>query len=135
MQTSASLQDGQKAKAYFDNKIAFTTGPIELSRMLKAGNVTVVDVREAEDYEKGHIPSAINLPQGTWENPHGLSREKTNVVYCYTQQCHLAANACAAFAGKWCPVMELEGGFATWKEHEMPIEEGRAKEEPMRKAA
>jgi rhodanese-related sulfurtransferase len=48
------------------------------------------------------------------------------VVYCYTQQCHLAANACAQFAAKGFPVMELEGGFANWKEHQLDIEEESA---------
>ena len=102
---SASIQDGGKAKEYFESKVAFTTGPIELSHMLKSGNINVIDVREAEDYEKGHIPGAINMPHDTWDNPHGLIRDKINVVYCYTQQCHLAAHACATFAAKWFPVM------------------------------
>jgi hypothetical protein len=52
-----------------------------------------------------------------------LSREKTNVVCCYSQQCHLAANACVQFAAKGYPVMELEGGFAVWREHDLDIEE------------
>ena len=132
---SASIQDGAKAKEYFEHKVAFTTGPVELSRMLKAGNINVIDVREAEDYEKGHIPGAVNIPAGTWDNPHGLIRDKINVVYCYTQQCHLAAKACATFAAKWFPVMELEGGFEVWKEYEMEIESGAGKGEEMRKAA
>lgn len=132
---SASIQDGQKAKEYFEGKIAFTTGPVELSRMLKAGNVNVVDVREAEDYEKGHIPGAVNLPHTAWESRQGLTRDKINIVYCYTQQCHLAANACAAFAAKWYPVMELEGGFEAWKNQDMDIETGSGKAEPMQKAA
>ncbi|HUA65469.1 MAG TPA: rhodanese-like domain-containing protein [Alphaproteobacteria bacterium] len=132
---SASIQDGQKAKEYFEHKVAFTTGPVELGQMIQSGKVNVVDVREAEDYEKGHIPGAVNIPPGTWENPQGLIRDKINVVYCYTQQCHLAAKACAGFAAKWFPVMELEGGFEVWKEYEMDIETGPAKQEPMRKAA
>ncbi|MGH8022568.1 MAG: rhodanese-like domain-containing protein [Limisphaerales bacterium] len=132
---SASIQDGKKAKEYFESKVAFTTGPVELSRMIKAGNVNVVDVREAEDYEKGHVPGAVNLPQTGWESCQGLTRDRINVVYCYTQQCHLAANACAAFAPKWYPVMELEGGFEVWKNREMDIETGSGKAEPMRKAA
>ncbi|HTV61864.1 MAG TPA: rhodanese-like domain-containing protein [Verrucomicrobiae bacterium] len=117
-------RDPAKAREYFENKLAFTTGPVELSRTLKSGNVTVVDVRAAEDFEKGHVPGAINLPQGSWDNPHGLSRDHPNVVYCYTQQCHLAANACVAFASKGYPVIELEGGFAAYKDHELEIEHG-----------
>ena len=133
MQTKTAVQDPQKARAYFENKVAFTTGPMELSQILESGDVTIVDVREAEDYAKGHIPGAINLPHDAWGNPQGLSKDKTNVVYCYSQQCHLAAQACAAFATQGYPVMEMEGGFNTWEEHDLDIEQGR--EPQMRKAA
>jgi rhodanese-related sulfurtransferase len=125
MQTTIKTNDPQKARAYFENKIAFTTGPVDLSHVLKSGEVIVVDVRETEDFEKGHIPGAISLPRGNWDNPRGLSKDHNNVVYCYTQQCHLAANACAAFASKGFPVMEMEGGFEAWKESELEVEEGR----------
>jgi rhodanese-related sulfurtransferase len=119
------IHSPEKAKAYFEEKLAFTTGPVELSKWIKSreDNLVVVDVREAEDYEKGHIPGAINIPRDKWQRPEGLSREKTNVVYCYTQQCHLGANACLQFAGAGYPVMELEGGFETWKEGDLDIEE------------
>ncbi len=93
MKPTANIQDLQKAIAFFEDKVAFTTGPIELSHMLESHSVNVVDVRAAEDFEKGHVPGAISLPKGSWENPLGLSRDKINVVYCYSQQCHLAANA------------------------------------------
>ncbi|HWH70053.1 MAG TPA: rhodanese-like domain-containing protein, partial [Candidatus Sulfotelmatobacter sp.] len=84
--------------------------------------ITIVDVRAAEDFAKGHIPGAINLPQGSWDNPQGLDQRKTNVVYCYSQVCHLAASACAVFAAKGFPVMEMEGGFKAWEAHELQIE-------------
>jgi rhodanese-related sulfurtransferase len=125
MQTTLnSLQDPARAMVYFQQKLAFTTGPVELDQLIKSGenSHTVIDVREAEDYAKGHIPGAINLPKGTWENPKGLAKDKINVVYCYTQQCHLAAKACALFAANGFPVMELEGGFAAWKDSDMDIE-------------
>ena len=126
MQTSINrIHSPERAKAYFEDKLAFTTGPVELDRWIKTrqNNLVVVDVREAEDYEKGPIPGAINLPRERWDNPQGLAKDKTNVVYCYTQQCHLAANACVRFAGQGYPVMELEGGFEVWKEHDLDIEE------------
>ena len=115
----------EKAKAYFEQKLAFTTGPVELDKWIKSheDNLIIIDVREAEDYRKGHIPGAINVPREQWQHAQGLSREKTNVVYCYTQQCHLAANACLQFANAGYPVMELDGGFEVWKEHDLDIEE------------
>lgn len=119
------IHSPEKARAYFEQKLAFTTGPVELSKWIKSheDNLVIVDVREEEDYRKGHIPGAINLPRQKWHNAQGLSRDKTNVVYCYTQQCHLAANACVQFASAGYPVMELDGGFEAWKENEMDIEE------------
>ena len=129
MQTSTTrIHDPARARAYFEEKLAFTTGPVELDRWIKASedNLVVVDVRAAQDFAKGHLPGAINLPREKWESLQGLSRDKTNVVYCYTQQCHLAANACLHFATKGYPVMELEGGFDAWQENELEIEEESA---------
>jgi len=136
MQTSVNrIHPPERAKAYFEDKLAFTTGPVELNRWIKSGenNLVVVDVRAAEDFAQGHLPGAINIPKEQWDHPQGLSRDKTNVVYCYTQQCHLAANACVQFAGKGFPVMELDGGFEAWKESDADIEQestNRLKQQP-----
>jgi rhodanese-related sulfurtransferase len=129
MQTLNRIHSPAAARKFFEDKLAFTLGPVELERWAKSGesNLIIVDVREAEDFAKGHIPGAINLPKDQWDNPQGLSQDKTNVVYCYTQQCHLAANACVRFASRDYPVMELEGGFAAWKDNELDIEEESAR--------
>jgi rhodanese-related sulfurtransferase len=126
MQTTMNqIHDPAQAKGYFEQKLAFSTGPVELDRWIKTGehNLVIVDVRAEEDFEQGHVPGAINLPKERWDNPKGLDRQKTNVVYCYNQQCHLAANACVRLAAKGYPVMELEGGFGAWKERELDVEE------------
>jgi rhodanese-related sulfurtransferase len=114
--------DPAKAREYFENKMAFTTGPVELQRAMKSGDVNVVDVRAAEDFNKGHVPGAKNLPKERWNSLEGLDRDKTNVLYCYSQVCHLAATAAVEFAGDGFSVMELEGGFDAWKKMEMPVE-------------
>ncbi len=122
MATQVKIHDPAKAKEYFEAKMAFTTGPVELERMIQGGEVNVVDVRASEDYNEGHIPGAINLPKDRWQTLQGLRKDKINVLYCYSQVCHLAAAAAVEFAGKGYPVMELEGGFRTWKEHEFDVE-------------
>ncbi len=126
MQTTMQrLHDPARARAYFEDKLAFTTGPVELERWIKTheDNLVVVDVRAEEDFAKGHIPGAINLARDKWDSLNGLSKNKTNVVYCYSQQCHLAANACVHFASRGYPVMEMEGGFAAWKQMELDVEQ------------
>src|SRR5579872_5254000 len=117
--------DPTRAKAFFQDKVDFSTGPVEVDHMIKSheNHISLIDVREAEDFAKGHIPGATNLPQGTWEQANGLSKDKTNIVYCYAQTCHLAANACLKFAAQGFPVMEMEGGFEAWKDAELDIEQ------------
>jgi rhodanese-related sulfurtransferase len=113
----------EKAVRYFEDKMEFTTGPIELNEMMKRGEkMRVIDVRSPEDFSKGHIPGAINMPKGTWGNTSRLSRENTNVVYCYSQVCHLAASAARELAYSGYPVMELEGGWETWERFGLPAE-------------
>ncbi len=125
MQMIPKNQDTARARAFFEQKVAFTTGPVELSHAIEGHeNIVIVDVREAEDYAKAHVPGAINLPRDSWEKAEGLRKDATNVVYCYTQQCHLAANACVRFASQGYPVMEVEGGFEAWQENELETESG-----------
>ena len=126
MQTMINrIHDPARAKTYFEDKLAFTTGPVELEGWIKTheDNLIVVDVRDGEDYAKGHIPGAINLPKDRWDSLKGLAKNKTNVVYCYSQQCHLAASACVYFSSRGYPVMEMEGGFGAWKGMELDIEQ------------
>jgi rhodanese-related sulfurtransferase len=121
----AELMQGSptEAKAFFKDKLAFTTGPVELERWMKTGeDIQVIDVREREDYRQGHIPGALNLPKAEWGTMEGLRKDKTNVIYCYSMVCHLAATACYRFASEGFPVMELEGGIDEWKEHGFPLE-------------
>ena len=118
-----TLVSPRKANKYFRAKVEFTTGPMELDRMIKDHeNINVLDVRSFEDYTLEHIPGAINLPRGKWETCSGLSREAVNIIYCYSEDCHLAAEAAMEFTSKGFSVMELEGGFDGWKEYNLPIE-------------
>jgi rhodanese-related sulfurtransferase len=90
--------------------------------MMKNNEVNVVDVRASEDYAEGHIPGAINLPKDQWQTLKGLCKDKTNVLYCYSQVCHLAAAAAVEFASLGYSVMELEGGWRWWKDDDFTVE-------------
>lgn len=118
-----TLVDTNKAVEYFQTKMEFTTGPIELKSLIDSNeNINIIDVRHYEDYVAGHIPCSINLPKDKWKTLEGLSHEKNNIVYCYSGVCHLAASAALFFAEQGYSVVELQGGFEEWKKHGLPVE-------------
>ena len=117
------LTSPERAREYFEAKLNFTTGPIELNEMIKNNeNINIVDVRAPDDYAQGHIPCAINLPKPKWGTLEGLKTDEVNIIYCYSEVCHLAAAAAREFAEHKFSVMELEGGFEEWKHHNLYIE-------------
>ncbi len=123
MQTMIQVFDTTSAAAFFKDKLTFTADPMEVDHLMKSGDpITIVDVREPQDFAKGHVPGAINLPRKDWDQATGLSKENSNVFYCYSQACHLAARACALFADNGYPVREMEGGFEAWQHLELSIE-------------
>jgi rhodanese-related sulfurtransferase len=119
--------DIEKAKDFFAAKVAFTTGLHEVQGMVERGDdVVIVDVRLPSDYRKAHVPGAVNLPNGRWHTATGLSRDKLNILYCYSQTCHLAAEAAVELTSRGYPVLEMEGGFEGWKASGYAIENGQA---------
>ena len=108
--------DLDRAKDYFESRLAFTTGVHELEVLVQQGarDAIVVDVRFPSDYVKGHVPGAINLPKGKWQNPRGLRKDATIYVYCYDQTCHMAAEAALELTRQGYKVVEVEGGWERW---------------------
>jgi rhodanese-related sulfurtransferase len=130
-QPANPLQDTQKAVEYFDAELNFKTNAHFIKRAVKEQrkDVVIVDVRAAKDFDKGHIPGAINVPFdkfGTFEGPEtafeGLRKDAFNCVYCYTPTCNLAQKAARKFASLGYPVKEIQGGFEGWTQHQHPVE-------------
>lgn len=111
--------DLDRAQQYFRDRMAFTTGVHELDLLVNSrknpATYQVVDVRQPEDFAKAHVPGAINLPRGKWQDPKGLKKDATLYLYCYNQTCHLAADAAVALTAQGYRVVEVEGGWAAWE--------------------
>lgn len=111
------------ARMFFKDKMTYTTGPVEVSHQIEEGDeINIIDVRAPEDFAKGHLPGARNLPQEQWANISLLREDGVNVLYCYSPTCHLAAKAAVEFAGKGFPVMEMDGGYEAWEKKNLPVE-------------
>jgi rhodanese-related sulfurtransferase/predicted transcriptional regulator len=99
-----------------------TTHPAELDLMLRRNeDIVIVDVRETEDYERGHVPGALNLPPNQWHNSERLCEDALNIVYGYSPRCQLATRASRTFGGQGYLVIEMAGGFESWKSNSFDI--------------
>jgi rhodanese-related sulfurtransferase len=61
--------------------------PAELEALIKSDDkdYVLVDVRDAAEYQEGHIPTAINIPSETFATKSGiLPKDKKIIVYCNT---------------------------------------------------
>jgi len=59
-----------------------------IAKVKAADDMVVLDLRSAEDYGKGHVQGAINMPWGPAiaENLAKINQEKEVFIYCYTGQ-------------------------------------------------
>ncbi len=97
----------------------------ELLRLLRQGEVTVIDVRPPEEYAAGHVSGATNIPLADLED-HLVdpSLYRSVVAYCRGPYCALAYEAVAALRAKGITAKRLEDGFPEWKNAGLPVETG-----------
>lgn len=95
----------------------------ELKKRLKAGDVTIIDVRPREEYALGHIPGAINVPPGELKQRlSALPRGREIIAYCRGPYCVFAFEAVAALRGRGFEARRLEDGMPEWRAAGLPTE-------------
>jgi rhodanese-related sulfurtransferase/DNA-binding transcriptional ArsR family regulator len=88
----------------------------ELVRRVRAGEVTVIDVRPREEYVAGHIPGAISAPLADLpKRLRDLRTRHTIVAYCRGPYCVMALDAVALLRRKGIRAHRLEQGVAEWR--------------------
>lgn len=115
-------------KDYYFSESATLVSPHTMRLNMDKGQVdfVLVDVRSAEDYQKGHIRGAINIPFDGSEEAINKFREalKTGkeerrsyaVVYCYSSACMLGRKTGQELAKHGISVKELSIGYNDWEQ-------------------
>jgi ArsR family transcriptional regulator len=94
----------------------------ELRQRMKAGTVTVIDVRPAEEFALGHVPGAVNMPVGDLKRRLSeLPRGKEVIAYCRGPFCVFAFEAVAALREAGLRARRLEDGLPQWRAAGLPI--------------
>lgn len=125
MQTSASSKLMMGPVEYFRAKLEYEITPAGLKKLLERmpNNVCVVDVRDAEQYESGHIPGARNIPvDKILSSFRSLPKDKMIVTYCADIACGLSPQAALELAQAGFEVQHLIGGFEEWCRKGFPID-------------
>ncbi|MBF0152371.1 MAG: metalloregulator ArsR/SmtB family transcription factor [Magnetococcales bacterium] len=96
----------------------------ELLERMRAGTVTVLDVRPPEEYAAGHLPKAFNIPLRELERRlHELPQEREVVAYCRGAYCVLSFEAVARLREKGFNARRMEEGFPEWRQADLPVEQ------------
>lgn len=99
----------------------------ELKKQIDKGDVIVVDALKSEEYDKFHLPGAINVPVGdNFDTRIELAvpdKDAKVVVYCYNTDCDASEKATSRMAELgYTNVYDYEEGKMDWKHAGLPIE-------------
>lgn len=95
----------------------------ELGERARAGLVTVLDVRPADEFALGHVKGAINVPLAELEERLSeLTPEQEIVAYCRGPYCVLAYEAVATLRSRGYRARRLEEGMPEWLAAGLPVE-------------
>jgi len=97
--------------------------PAEAGAKSKSGEAVIVDVREKDEWDQGHIPDAVHMSRGTIELDIEEQVPDLNAMIV----CHCGGGGRSALAAEslqkigYKNVRSMAGGFKAWKAAGLPI--------------
>ncbi len=94
---------------------------LDATRLINSKNAQIVDIRSADDFAKGSLPNAKNIPTAAIKDrlPE-LKKDRPVLVVCNAG--NSAGPAAAQLrAGGVAEVYVLAGGLAAWREAGLPV--------------
>jgi rhodanese-related sulfurtransferase len=91
--------------------------PGEAAEKLKSGEAVIIDVREKDEWDDGHIPDAVHMSRGTVELEIEEKVPDPNAMII----CHCGGGGRSALAAEslqrmgYKNVRSMAGGFKAWK--------------------
>lgn len=88
----------------------------ELRRLVRSGEVTVIDVRPREEYEAGHIPGALSVPVS--ELPRRLKeipKSREVIAYCRGPYCVYSVDAVGILRKHGYSARRAADGLPGWR--------------------
>ena len=114
------------AKLYIDGRDELEPVTLkELRRRLRDNDVTLIDVRPAEEYRAGHIPGALSIPVNQLKRrlPE-LPKSREVVAYCRGPYCMYSVEAVAILRKNGYKARRAEEGLPDWRASGLPVTAG-----------
>ena len=97
----------------------------ELRRLMREDDVTVVDVRPAEEYEAGHIPGALSVPVPELKRRlRELPKGREVIAYCRGRYCVYSLDAVTLLRKHGYRARRAHEGLPDWRAAGLPVEIG-----------
>ncbi len=116
----------QAVRSHLDGKDELAPVTLEdLRRRLREEDVTLVDVRPADEYAAGHIPGAVSIPVPELRRRLGeLPRDREVVAYCRGRYCMFSLDAVTLLRQHGYRARRAHEGLPDWKAAGLPVETG-----------
>ena len=97
--------------------------PNELTRLVNKENAILIDLRKKEDYENGHIMTALNYPHQEFDNQmHELDKFKERPIILVCDMGRNSANIGEKLKkAEFEKTFRLNGGMMTWTQEKLPV--------------
>jgi rhodanese-related sulfurtransferase/DNA-binding transcriptional ArsR family regulator len=94
----------------------------QLRQLARTSNITVLDVRPAEEYAAGHIPGAVSIPLDELADRLAEIPDDGQIVaYCRGAYCVLAHDAVRVLSAHGRTATRLADGMLEWRLADLPV--------------
>lgn len=97
----------------------------ELQRRVRAGDITLIDVRPREEFESGHIPGAVSMPlEHLRRDRAAVAKGHEVVAYCRGRYCVYATEAVALLRKRGHRARRFSEGLPGWRRAGLTVATG-----------
>jgi rhodanese-related sulfurtransferase/DNA-binding transcriptional ArsR family regulator len=116
----------QVTRQFIDDKDTLDAVTLpELRRMVRDGDVTILDVRPRAEYESGHIPDALSIPVSELKRRlRELPRKREIVAYCRGPYCVFSLEAVTLLRKLGYRARRADDGLPGWRHAGHPVASG-----------